>query len=484
MNRFIAVALFTCCAHLATFALPQNPGTPASQDGSAGVEQALQLAHRSLASVPDDARIDALAELVTVASRTKNPHTKEWLTEVDQLAQRDNDLCRQARYQARMIQVINNGDPRAALDRLAQSDSTCPDALSTVASRVFPAMYKQCAARCADALAATADHLGQLGSYPFGAVYALSEQLKAGEPAASLMFMRALAAYRNSSVLSWRAHRDFLALVERQRTYVPRPAVVEAVSAAINRISSERTDTGLQHLRLAGKEGAQVYNDRDDVVSELYRLAAAVDDGLAKQVVERWPNAPKIKIDNSKMTAGVSTGNAGPLPKSAQLFLEVEQAKQHLADSDLASLRSSGLTAPARVAMLAWRASNAFSVDQLSAAAFLKAAADGLDKLDERMSQVLTAPYVVEAAVACGDLELASKIAQLQFGTAMALLREIRGEKPMPVSQTPVYFPLRDTIIALRDLPLAITCLGAIEDNELKARLLVAAAESLSRPRR
>jgi len=480
MKKSIAISLFTCCA--LGLGLSQTVASRNSKADTVGVPQVLDTAHNILASASPEVRIDVLADMVVIANRTKDPHTKEWLEEVERLAERDSDSCRRTRYQARMIEIVYARDPRAALDKLARTDSACPAPLSSVAAVVFPAVFKLCAAECLEDMISTADHLGRLGSYPFVAMLALGQQLKNGEPAANRVFMEALSGYKNVSVLNWSAHRSFLVLVERERTSVSKPAVVEAITAAIMRIKDETTDAGLQHVTLAQNEGAQLYSDRDVVVSELYRLAESVDAGLAKKVIERWPDAPNIKVDESKMTAGVATGGKGPLPKSAQLFLEIAQAKGRLADSGVTGVQNSGLTAPARVALLAWRASEAFSKDQTSASAFLNAAADGLDKLDDPLSKVLTAPYVVDAAIKCGDPNVASKAAQLQFDAALPLLRELQADKPTPLTQTPLYWPLRQTVKALRDLPLAIACIKDIRDDELRARLLVAAAESLSQP--
>jgi hypothetical protein len=482
MKRSIALAVFTCS--LVGLGLAQTGASPSTQTDASNVPQLLEMAHNLLQSVPPETRIDALADLVVVANRTKDLRADTWLGEVERLAERDTDPCRRARYQARMIEVVNTRDPRAALERLRRTDATCPDPLSSAATVVFLAAFKMCAAECVEDLTGTADHLGQLGSYPFSAVAALGQQVKAGEPTATRLFMNAVSAYKNASTLNWRAHRSFLSLVERQRNSVAKPAVVEAVSAAIARIGDSHADAGLQHVMLAENETARQYTDHDIAISELYRLAEAVDDGLAKKVVERWPDAPRIKIDDSKMTSGVAIGGEGPLPKSAQLYLEIEQAKRGFADSSATDIQKSGFSGTATIALLAWRASVTFPKDHASALQYLESAADRFGRLDDRMSKVLAAPYLVEAAVTCGDMKIASSTAQLQFDSALRLLRELQAEKPTPITQTPLFWSLRQTVKALRDIPSVLACLQGVQDDELRARLIIAATDSVSQPRR
>jgi hypothetical protein len=237
MNKFIAVAVYTCCAEVLGLALPQALTSPSKLPENVTVAAVLETAHQTLASLPSEVRIDALADLVVVANRTKDPHATEWLTEVDQLAESENNPCTRARYQAKMTEVVNSRDPRAALDRLTRTNSTCSSAFATVASIVFPAVLKLCATQCTDDVAAAADHLGDLGNYPFAAVLALFQQLRFGEPAANRLLVNALSQYKNAPVLSWRAHGDFLALVDRGRASAPNAVMVEAVSTAIRRIS-------------------------------------------------------------------------------------------------------------------------------------------------------------------------------------------------------------------------------------------------------
>lgn len=479
---FLVFALYL---HLLGLGVSQTLPGPSSASNRVDTADLLETAHGLLVSVPADIRIDALAELVTVASKTKNPHTNEWLQEVEQLAEIQNDSCRRARYQARIIEVVNASNSGAALKRLAQANNACSEPLANAAATVFGAAIKECGGKCIDDVLAAAEHLGQLGSYPFTAMVSVAQQVGTEGEAARRIFMTTLSHYKRASNPSWRAHRSFLSFVERHRSSVSREVVIDAVSLAITRIRDQRDGAGLQYVSVLESGATRQHSDRDGVLRQLYGLAKNVDENLANKVIEQWPDVARHSPPaDAKASAGVAVGGSNPLPRSAELTLGVERLKPRLGDVSADEIKNFPVDVATRIALLSLRASQVFQKDPAAASRLLGSAARELDKLEDRMEQVLVAPYLVEAAVKCEDSTIASKTAELQFDNALTLLRELRREKATPLIQTPVYWPLKQTVMALRSRELAMPPIDGVRDDELKSRLLVALAESLSRKAR
>lgn len=484
MLRAVAIVLFSA-AMLFNRSVAQEPQSE-TRSAVRVNQELLETAHRILEELPADTKRDVLSDLVSVGSKAEHPDTDKWVTELEALVREDNDDCRQARFEAKIIQSVSLHDPAAALARIVAVGPGCPEPIAAVASSVFLAVVQRYGDARNDELIAAASHLGSLGSFPFAALSVLSQRLKPDDPGSPRVFLTAVEEYKNANKLNWREHRSFLYIIEHSASSVSRQNQIDALTLAVNRIADSANDSGLVQLGVSSDSSRiQTGTERDEVLRRVLALAQSIDAGLAKKILEKWPDVrskPNAAAEN-KPFVGIMTGRNAQLSKSSELFLEVERLKPRLATIQESELQSTAISAPTRVALLSVQASELCGKDAGGGSSSLGSAVENLKKIKDGIEVVIAAPYVVRAAVQCAHPEIASASAELQFDRALSVLRELQKDKPTVLTQTPIYSPLRETVSALHDPVLGMTCINEVADAELKSRLLIELANSLvSRP--
>jgi hypothetical protein len=457
-----------------------------SDDTEVTNETLLDRAHSSIASLPQNVRLDALADLVGVAAKVNSSHVAEWISEVDRIAAAEPDPCRAVRYRGLMTEIVSARNPEAALQRLRSSSGPCNSFTgSLVAGHVFRAMFAKYRLQSIDEIIQAADSLGSLGYYPYSGVASIYKQAATGDRvAATRMFLQAILSYKNAPALEWRVHSSFLKLVQEARDCAPREALQEAVQLAFSRMSEkkENSDTGAQQLTLTKDAGPQAHTERDDAISQLYAVALAVDPSFAKRVLEHWPQAAAQPASNEGFVAGVAMapGSKG-MPKSAQRFLEIQQARQRLANvSSLKDLQSVAMAPALEVAVLADRASSQCSKHSSAGKDFLAAADTALRKVEDPEERLSGAAYVGAAATDCKEPEIAGHAIEVAFTAGLPLIREQAQQADFVLTRSSTYSRLRRAVVAVgSDRHLALPYIDKLQNNdELQARLLVAIVES------
>jgi len=435
----------------------------------------------SLAPTP---RLDALAELVDVAARSNDPHVRDWMEEVDRMAAAEADPCLAGEYRGQMTEILNRRDPDAALQRLRNSSGGCNSSAGPfVAGQVFRAMFAKYRLQSIDGIMQAADRLGSLGQYPYSGISSIYKQIADQDKvAAARMFLQATLNYRNAPELEWAVHTSFLSLVQQANDSVSRESLLEAVQLAVNRMSEKKdnSDAGARQLTLTREAGLRSHTERDDAVSQLHRVALAIDPLVAKRVLEHWPEAAAKPARDEGFVAGVGMlpGTTG-IPKTAQRFLEIQQAQQRLANSPLRALQESTASAGVKVAMLANRASFECEKDLDAGRDFLQAADITIGKIADPEERLDATIYVAEAAMRCKATKIAASALENAFSTGLRLIREQAEQTDFELTRSDTYFQLRRTVLAVGvDRQLVLPYIDKLQNDELRARLLTAIVES------
>ena len=508
IRRVTAVALVFASISLAT-------GNPRNAWGQQSVVQALlspkDLLIQSYVSgmqLTPEERAYQLVLLTEVALKLDSTLAQLWAEETFQstltLPRTHNRLAMQMNAIAALSQIA----PERAFDLFSKMDSPVPDEKGLLdedvrahtARVLFPRLWQLKGRAVLDQLRFAAEQLGGTGQYPYEAFAPIVRDLSASDPAVAGSLVGEAATYypRAASV----RHNDyefkqFLVTVWNE---APRSATVPALETLIGHLTEEierpekNQDAIYRAQAFAGQNVAQFQNEAAQFIYELVPLLRSVDPTKAKKAEELI----SAKVPSDQGTPGGSKQRFESVkivgqPTDSQ---RTELVQQGMERSRLQAIESEASTDPNDALRLASTITNpVFRAEAL----FDIATALG-ETSPGRAKELISNAERIEGGIKEGSGRLRALTARAKalatlhrtsdfrdvFSEAFSLGEELFQEDvdanpPKPALFATGYDELdRLTDLGIRFQPeLALARINGIQNSELKAMLLIPAADAM-----
>jgi len=339
-------------------------------------------------------------------------------------------------------------------------------------------------AKCLDQFVVTTQHFSEIGYYPYSAVAGIYGLIwKQDQIVAKNLFSEALRSYKNSPAADWNTHRGFVALIKEAEGKNPAESIQEAVELAIKKIAEQpdEPDQQVHTLMLTRDSDVHMRTQSGEVILQLYQTVASFDDSLSKQVAGKWPFVMTVKSwDEQNIIGGVAMQGSGSLPKSAQLRLDIARAQGQVPDHFTPKEAQTWDVSPViKISILASRAGSDAQKNPELASHFLDLADSMLGKIEAPYEKLVADAYVVEAAMRCHNLPMATNAMWSGYELGTSLLHDDSALKEIPLKQNSTFLQLKKITTAFGgEREIAVASIDRVADAELRALLFAALAEA------
>jgi len=245
--------------------------------------------------VPVEDRVWLLAELTMPSAKWHPALERPWAEEQFRLAERISGYNRLA-TQKNAATAMSWIDTRRALEMLEHcdapvaSDYGVEDIRGVAARRIFKHYWEATGSAGLGKLRRAADHLGETGEYPYGAMTPMIAEISrqnAGEGMA--LISDAFAFYRRGSQFQM-ADEDFIAFLGKTRDLMPAAMRREALEAMVKNLTQDSGNKDDQNwrVRIYTSSGVAEFHTRNaGLLFEVLPMIREVDLDWARRLVEQ-----------------------------------------------------------------------------------------------------------------------------------------------------------------------------------------------------
>jgi hypothetical protein len=366
---------------------------------------------------------------------------------------------------------------------------------SSPVRRLFSRIVREKGTEGLDLIRQEAQRLGQISHYPYSAVMASARELPADDAVSrEVLFYEALAAYRQGT-RSFASDGEFVLMLLQEWSRDPKTAARDAFQAvALNLVArAEQEDQQAASPTVSSASGASSAptNSADRLLLRLLPLIKNADPDLLQKIQQARPQLPRDIPSargrgparfgrDSSVSSLPSAGSPARTPQF-QSFLQFNQARRN---PEQALTTSQALSDPlARVLTLVGAASGLARKDREGALSALQQADQTAGRLQDPAQQLQAASAIISVTAQLENRALLLSSLERGFQAAEALEQSSQesGESP-PQAQ----FALRRLVGTAfqQDPELAVSFVDRVRIPDLKAGLLIDAAQALFRGQR
>lgn len=327
----VAVAILCLAAPFAAQSKKTEPTKAAKRSAYVSSERLLQRSYLLSKELSPDERIWLLTEITMPSAKWHATLMRPWAEEVFRLAgqmspgydrvvtQKNAATAMSWMDVSRAMQMLNQCDQPSA------ADSDVEDVRDVAARRIFPRYWETAGRAALPQLRRTANHLGDTGQYPYGAMVPVIQGVNAKDPATALTLMgEAVAFYHRGSPFQTTTE-EFIDFLKRVKPLMPPAARKEALEAVVKDLTASPGGNENQQwrTRVYTEKGVADFHSRNaKLLFDVLPMIREVDPEWAQQLVAKQTDlaqadAARGKILNAE--GGVVMKNPDNPPSAAEL---------------------------------------------------------------------------------------------------------------------------------------------------------------------
>ncbi len=480
-----------------------KPDSKPKAKPSPAAEQARDLLERSYSigeTLPPSERAKVLPRQILAATSIHPELAVKWAEDALQFAQELPAGADRAAIYANAIPALVDKDPARALEVFhslppeeaftAGSSDPVFAAFNTPVRRLFSRIVQEKGEEGVELIRQEAQRLAQTTYYPYSAVLAAIRELKTDDKAVrENLFADALAAYRQGN-RSLASDSEFARMLVTEWSGVPRTLAREAFNAVATNLlaRAEEEDQQASSTTMSPPAGStQVRGSADRVLLRLMPLIRIVDPELQQKIQQARPDiARAMQATGGRGIQRFASDRPGggaspPFAQQQQLLQSFAQYNQARRNPSQALTASQALTDPlARTLTLVGAAAGMARRDRAAADSILEEAARTAERIQDPAQQLEAAAMIADAA---GQLESKALLrSALERGFNAAEILEESGSEPDPRGRFTLQRLVRTGF--QQDPQLALAFIDRVRIPQMKAGLLVDAAQATFRPQR
>jgi hypothetical protein len=415
-------------------------------------ERLLQRTYLLSKELPPEERVWLLTELIMPSAKWHPALMRPWTEEVFRLALQLSPGYDRVVTQKNAATAMGWIDIQRALQMLNQceapspSDSDAEDVRDVAARTIFARYWQTDGMNGLAKIQRTADHLGDTGEYPFGAMVPVIQAVSAKDPAkSSALINEAVTFYQRGTKFEMTNYEfvDFLKQVKPLMPLSTRRQPLEALVKALTSDSGEKNDRQWRIRVYTDKGVAEFRNQNVALLFDILPMIREVDPEWAQRLVEQHADlsqgdAARGKIlDEEKVVVYKNPDNspsAGELASAEQWGLEtsrLSQIQQTAAkDPNQALTLATSIGDPARHAMGMAYAAAGFGDHPDQALQMLSQSQQSLAAMKKSGEKLDTYVAIAESAASLHDLALARDAVEKGLDLGEQAYEESRKEHP------------------------------------------------------
>ncbi len=486
---------------------PQQKSSPVKENKLSpyvSSERLLQRGYFLSKELPPEERVWLLTELIMPSAKWHPALMRPWTEEVFRLALQLSPGYDRVVTQKNAATAMSWIDIHRALQMLDEceppspTDSDAEDVRDVAARRIFKEYWQTAGMAGLAKIQRTADHLGETGEYPYGAMVAVIQGVNAKDPAKSAaLISEAVTFYQRGTKFEMTNYEfvDFLKQVKPLMPLSTRRQPLEALVKALTSDSGEKDDRQWRVRVYTDKGVADFHTQNAQLLFDILPMVREVDPDWAQRLVEQHAelaqaDAARGKVLNSE--GGVVFKNQDNPPSTAELAGKeqylLEQGRldqtQELASKDpnQALTLAMSISDPARQAIGMAYAAAGFGDHPDQALGMLHQSQQSLASMKKAGEKLDTYVAIAESAASLHDLPLARDSIGKGLDLGEQACEESRKEHPEwhVYSWDGMDAMQKLTEIGTRlDPTHVIGRIQAIRDHTLQGYMLVSAARAL-----
>lgn len=481
----------------------QHRAKPAAVSSEHLLEEAYLLGKE----VPVEDRVWLLVELTMPSAKWHPALERPWAEEQFRLAEQISGYNRLA-TRKNAATAMSWIDAQRAFEMLEQceapaaSDYGVEDIRGVAARRIFKRYWDATGIAGLGKLRRAADHLGETGQYPYGAMTPVIEEVSRQNAVEGMALISdALAFYRRGSPFQM-ADEDFVAFLRKTGDMMPAGMRREALEAIVKNLTGDSAGKDEQNwrVRIYTSSGVAEFHARNaGLLFEVLPMIREVDADWARRLVEQnhdlaQAEAARGKILNREavVTYKDPDGAASPADLAAREQWGLEMSRigqiQEIAakDPNQALTLAMSIGDPGRQAMGMAYAAAGFRNQPEQARQMLNQSGQTMSSLKSKAEKLEIQVAIAQSAASLGDFALAREIVEKGLDLGEQVYGDSRKEHP----DRPAYsWDGLDDMQKLAEVGARIDPvhvvgrIHAIEDSLLQAYLLVSVSRGLDEGR-
>jgi hypothetical protein len=454
--------------------------------------------------LPPEERVWLLTDLIMPSAKWHPALTRPWTEEVFRMAGQLSPGYDRVVTQKNAATAMSWIDVQRALQMLNQceapsaTDSDTEDVRDVAAVTIFKRYWDTTAFQGLPRIQRTAEHLGDTGEYPYGAMVSIILEANVLHPEKALPLVGEALGYFERGSPFVTASEEFVDFLKRMKPLMPLAVRRQALEAIVKDLTASPGGNENQQwrTRVYTSQGVADFHSRNaELLFEILPMIREVDPDWAQRLVEQNHDLAQADAGRGKVITaegGVVIKNPDNPPSAAELsakeqaLLELGRIDQiqaiALKDPNQALTLATSISDPGLHAMGMAYAAAGFGNKPDQALEMLKQSQQSLASMKKNGEKLETYEAIAESAVSLHDLALARESVEKGLDLGEQAYEETRKEHPEWHSYEFEGMDAMQKLVEIgmkMDPPHIVGRIETIRDHALQGYMLVSAARAL-----